>query len=302
MFSLTIFLKIIVLIVSIFAPFSFAATEPWAFSVLQAGIFGIFLALFIKRHHFMMTPLLKPVIFILSFFTLLAIIQSLFPTNILKPATFYPSTFSRLYTLEHASLFIIWITAVLAVTQLFQTRKEILQALGILSITGILVALSVFFWSKGEYTSFFLGYKSQGRGPFFNRDHAGAFLAMCSMAIAAIPLALAAIYRHHPKEKEKMYSKQIVLWFLFAMAAAAVIYTQSRGGMLALLMGFFSLLFFLSISLPHHRKKRIYLSLLTVILAAICGFSIAKNIDAINKYADREGDTLTKKKYQGGTL
>ena len=286
------FLKIIVLVVSIFAPFSFAGTEPWAFSFIQVGIFGIFLALFSKRHHFSVSPLIKPVCFILGFLALLAVLQSFFTTSILKPPLHYPSTFSRLYTLEHASLFVTWLTAVLAISQLFQTRKEIMQALGIVAISGFLVALSVFFWSDGEYVSFFLGYKHIGKGPFFNRDHAGTFLAICSFALAAIPLSLYAIYKHHPEEKEKMYSKQFVCWFLFVLTAASVIYTKSRGGMLALLTGILSLIFLLGISLPHHTRKRTYFGFLALMLAAICGFSIANNIDAINRYADRAGDSF----------
>ncbi|MBO4555387.1 MAG: hypothetical protein J5706_01415, partial [Elusimicrobiales bacterium] len=203
---------------------------------------------------------MKPAIFILSFLAFAAILQSFFQTSILKPPSWHPSTFSRLYTLEHASLFITWIAAMLAASQLFQTRKDILHGLGIIAICAIATALSVFFFSGGEYVSFLLGYKHHGMGQFFNRNHAGAFLAMSSLAIAGLCLAPIPLYKHHPEPLEKKLSKQFLLWFLFCLTAAATILTRSRGGMLSLLTGVFSLVLILGIFLPHENRRKAFLA------------------------------------------
>ena len=116
------FADILLILLLFFAPFSFAATEPWAFSILQSGIAAVFILVAAKRK-FTVSPLLKPVLFMLGFLAAYSFAQSFMQVPVSNGAKLYPTTLIRIFTLEHVSLFLTWMVLVFSVSQLSGTPE-----------------------------------------------------------------------------------------------------------------------------------------------------------------------------------
>lgn len=284
--------KILLAVLLFFAPFAFAGAEPWAFSVLQGGIFICLLALLFKRRNIVVTSLFKPILFTLGFLTTFALLQSVFPQTILDNPVWYPSTFMRLFTLEHASLFVTYLALTLWVSQLAESSRTVHLFALVITLCGLAVLLCALCFPDGEYIRLLAGRRG-GIGPFLNRNHAGLFMAMC----AVITLGYASVsfldygrFAAHGR-KGQFYLRQGFFILLFISLCAGSVFTRSRGGMLALSLGIFCYAFLCTGVIPHRLKTRLKgVAVTFVCLLCFAGW-VGTHTQEINRFARRAGGT-----------
>lgn len=289
---MNLFIKILVGGLLFFAPFSFAGTEPWAFSVLQGGIVLSFLAVIVTNRHLYATPALKMVTWVLGFLIVCALVQSVFPRTILEGPALHPFTFMPLFTWEHASLFATYLALVWLVVQVYPSYEESSHLLFVLMLAGVAVALCAVGFSRGEYIYKLTGIRG-GVGPFLNRNHAGVFFALAAVSslgfLCARQLRYAKMMARN--ERHAFYIQQLLLGLVFAGLSASVFATRSRGGMLAWLVGVFSYSFLCFWAVPPKLKKRLKGLFITLFVLGLVGWFISTHIEAINEFAHRTGGT-----------
>ena len=154
---MNLFLKILVTGLVFFTPFSFAGTEAWAFTVLQGILLLAVVVLFFSRR-VVIFPTLFKVVFA-SFFILisLSLVQSCFPQTLLEGVPGHPITLARLYTLEHASLFVTYLGVVLVTIQIYQSWEDVKQLAWTLVICAACVELCALICPHGTYIAFLTG-------------------------------------------------------------------------------------------------------------------------------------------------
>ena len=285
---MNLLIKIIVGGLLFFVPFSFAGTEPWAFSVLQYGVLGAFLAVLLKNRHLYVTAGLKWITCVLGFLIICAMVQSCFPRTLLEPAVNYPFTFMPLFTLEHASLFFTYLVVVWLVVQVYPSYDENIKLALLLAGAGCMVALCAVCLSNGEYIYKLTGIRG-GIGPFLNRNHAGVFFALAAMCSLGIFWARQVRYSKMiaRNQRQTFYIQQIVLGVVFISLSASVFFTRSRGGMLSWLVGIFAYAFLCFWAVPPKLKKRLKGLFVTLVMLGIVGWFISTHIPEINEFAHR---------------
>jgi len=283
-----LFLKMLLGALLFFAPFSFAAAEPWAFSVLQGGVFLSLLLLVFSRRRVYLTPLLKPVFFTLGFLALYALVQCVAPQTLLDAPAPYPSTLMRLYTLEHASLFVTYLGLAFLVSQLADCSETVGKFILAAGVCGVLVALCATCLPPGEYIYALTGVRG-GFGPFLNRNHGGIFLASC--AVLCLGWWCAAFKNPAARcgagGKNVFYFRQILGGLAVAGMGTAAVFSRSRGGMLSLACGVFCFAFLCAGLVPEDWKKRVKFSVLAGAALAVCACWAWTHVDEINAFAHR---------------
>lgn len=283
-----VFLKLLLAGLLFFITFAFAGTEPWAFSVLQGGVgIGFFLLLF-KRRHLVLTPLLKPVLFTLLFLAFLCLLQCCFPQTLLDRPAWHPVTLMRLYTWEHLSLFITYAALVFWVPQLLQSSRSLRLFAMLIALCGLAVALCALCFPDGEYIRLLAGRRG-GVGPFLNRNHAGAFMGMSAIltlgyvSVSFLDKARFAAQGH----KNQFWLRQGFFVLVFIGLCVGVVFTRSRGGMLALFSGVFCYAFLCAGFVSKENKTRLKrLALVTVFLLLSLGW-VGTHLEEINAFARR---------------
>ena len=286
------FADILLILLLFFAPFSFAATEPWAFSILQSGIAAVFILVAAKRK-FTVSPLSKPVLFMLGFLAAYSFAQSFMQVTISNGAKLYPTTLIRIFTLEHVSLFLTWMVLVFSVSQLSGTPEYMRRYMRAAALCGLAVTLCIAVFPNGGYIKLMSGRVYNGMGPFFNRNHAAVFIGMA--AVIQLYLGISGIYcsRRDMQDSRRIY-KQIFMFLVFAGLLAAVIATRSRGGSVSTLTGILCFAAMSVLILADSLKKKI-IGISAVALAAACSaVLIISNSDSINRYAHRERPEYTR--------
>ena len=212
------FLKVWTCSLLFFIVFAFAGAEPWAFSVLQVGLFTATAGLLCYRRTFTVTPLLKIVLGTLGFLVLFCTLQASFPTTLLSVVPWFPASLMPLFTWEHASLFITYAAVVAVVSQLADCSKALKQFALAVGLCGLAVALCALCLPDGEYIRLLVGIRG-GMGPVFNRNHAGIFLAMGAVVSLGYGVASFLDYARFAAE-HRMYFP--AAWQMIPLSAGAV--------------------------------------------------------------------------------
>ncbi len=296
------FLKIFLAGLLFFITFAFAGTEPWAFSILQASIVLGLLALVFSRRALLITPPMKPVLFTLGFLILLALIQCCFPQTLLEKPTWHPVTLMRLFTLEHVCLFATYMALFLWVPQLLQSSRSLRLFAMLIALCGLAVALCALCFPDGEYIRLLAGRRG-GIGPFLNRNHAGAFMGMSAiLTLGYLSVSFLDGSRFAANgRKSQFYLRQGFFILVFIGLCAGVIYTRSRGGMLALFSGIFCYAFLCAGFIARQPKNRLkWLAVVTAVLLIFSGwvFTHTKEINIFARRATGASEETRKMLYR----
>lgn len=289
---MTLFLKALTGVLLFFAPFSFAAAEPWAFSVLQGGIFvGLLLTLFSRRQLIYTKPL-KWLFFTFAFLIAYTLLQAAGTQTLLDTPAAYPATLMRLYTLEHASWFVTYLALLVWVPNVWESFKSNRILLFLIVLCGFAVGLCALGLQKGQYIQFFTGLKA-GFGPFLNRNHAGVFLGMCALVTLGYTVSSWMDYGRFRANRRgnEFILRQSFLGLVFLGLCALVIATRSRGGMLSLGTGIFFYSFLCCFFVPENTKTRVKGVLIAAGLLAAAAAIVWWQADAINAFAQRATGT-----------
>lgn len=297
---MNLFLKSGVIFFLFFAPFAFACTTAWAFSILQCAIMCLcVLAAYTSRYLYITRPL-KWITAVMLFLLGFAFLQSCFPATLLAPTAWHPITMVRLYTLYTASLFATYLALVWLTVQVFPSFSDAGRTLLLVALCGGAVVLCAASLPKGAYLFHLAGVRG-GFGPFMNRNHASIFLAMSAVGM------LSYFFTFHTQYAKKLlanqlpsfYIRQCCLGVIFLCLCAGVIFTRSRGGMLALTVGIFTYAFLCCWAIPPLLKKKLKSVFVTLIALGIVSGWIATHIPQINAFAQRTGGTseITRKMF-----
>lgn len=275
-----------------FIAFAFAGAEPWAFSVVQAGVLMALSVWLCSRRIFIATPLLKIVLGTLGFLIFFCALQASFPTTLLAAVPWFPASLMPLFTWEHASLFITYAAVVAVVSQLADCSNALKQFALAVGLCGLAVALCALCLPDGEYIRLLVGIRG-GMGPFFNRNHAGIFLAMCAVVSLGYGVASFLDYARFAAEhrKNQFFWRQVFFAVMFISLVLGVVFTRSRGGMLAVLTGIFGYTFLCVSLVPYRWKTRLKGLLITFTVFLLCSGWILTHTQQINAFAHRASGT-----------
>lgn len=275
-----------------FIAFAFAGAEPWAFSVVQAGVLIALSVWLCSRRIFIATPLLKIVLGTLGFLIFFCALQASFPTTLLTAVPWFPASLMPLFTWEHASLFITYAAVVAVVSQLADCSNALKQFALAVGLCGLAVALCALCLPDGEYIRLLVGIRG-GMGPFLNRNHAGIFLAMCAVVSLGYGVASFLDYARFAAEhrKNQFFWRQVFFAVMFISLVLGVVFTRSRGGMLAVLTGIFGYTFLCVSLVPYRWKTRLKGLLITFTVFLLCSGWILTHTQQINAFAHRASGT-----------
>ncbi|WP_428043814.1 O-antigen ligase family protein [Candidatus Avelusimicrobium faecicola] len=197
-----------------------------------------------------------------------------------------------LFTWEHASLFITYAAVVAVVSQLADCSKALKQFALAVGLCGLAVALCALCLPDGEYIRLLVGIRG-GMGPFFNRNHAGIFLAMCAVVSLGYGVASFLDYARFAAEhrKNQFFWRQVFFAVMFISLVLGVVFTRSRGGMLAVLTGIFGYTFLCVSLVPYRWKTRLKGLLITFTVFLLCSGWILTHTQQINAFAHRASGT-----------
>ncbi len=289
---MSLFLKLIITITVFFTPFSFAATEPWAFSVLQGLIMVGWVAVLFSRQQLVYPSLFKAVMGVFGVLIGLAAAQCFFPQTLLDTVPNYPITLMRLYTLEHLSLFITYFALTLLIVQIYTSLDEVKQLVWTLIVAASAVELCDLLFPSGEYITFLTGVKASidSVGPFLNRNHAGMFLAM--NALLAVGLFFSHQLQYYKvvtrEQRLNLTVQQVCLALLSLGLIVAAVYSRSRGAMMALLAGLFSYAFLCFWAIPGQMRKQVKGFFYTLLLLIVSVGWIYTHLEEIGEFAHRK--------------
>lgn len=304
---MNLFAKILVGTAVFFVPFSFGATQPWAFSVLQALVAVAWLVRLCTRPPWSYPSAVKPVLCVFGVLIGLCLVQSCFPHTLLDDTVLYPVTLIRLYTLEHASLFMTYLGLVLLIMQLYPSFDEVRRLAGLLVLGAAAVALCMWALPDGEYIYRLTGkYRTSAAvGPFLNRNHGGMFLSMNAL------LALGLFFTHQldyrkllaREERRSFWVQQA--WLLLASSGlmVSVVFTRSRGAMLSLFIGLFlyALLYLWSVPAPFKKRlKGIFYTLVLLVVSSACIYTHLPEINRFSHRATGTSEQTRKMLYRSG--
>ncbi|MBP5617091.1 MAG: O-antigen ligase family protein [Elusimicrobiaceae bacterium] len=286
-----LFLKILVAVLIFFTPFSFAATEPWAFCIVQGLLLLAWIVLLIWRREFFYSHLFKPVAYVFLVLIGLGLLQSCFAHTLLQSSVWYPVTLIRLYTFDHLSLFVTYFGVVCLAFQVYASFDEVKQLLGCLVVCGLAVALCALIFPHGTYIIKLTGIRqaTEAVGPFLNRNHGGLFLAMNALLALGLffTYQLQGLKALGSQAKRTFVVKQCWLGAVVLGLILAAVFSRSRGAMLSLFIGLFSYALLCMWCVPQQirkRLKRIFYTLL--LLGASCAWIYA-HIPQINEFSHR---------------
>lgn len=283
----------VVCFIIFFAPLSFGAVQPWAQFLLFLFSCALCALLPFKSGSLAVTKPAKPVLFVLCSFFVIALAQSLNIKTIFTAPFWLPFTIGPLDTLDFAGYLLTCIGFFIAIPQLFQKHSSVKLLCGVIMFSGLITALIGLSSVRGEYINFFtgIGFLKETFGPFLNRNHAAVFLNLCFFSSLALSAPALAEYK---KETDAVHKKELLLkalpfLIISTLLAGGIIYSRSRGGILALTGGTFVYAALLATFLKTKLKKLLALLLLGGLFASLF-FAAGKNVDDINKFARRGGE------------
>ena len=248
---------LVFIFLTLFTPLAFGGSEPWGLFTfnLTCLAFGIFILF--KKHSFIITPVSKIVLYMLGFLILLAFLQLFNQHNFLQKPAYLPFTLCRYYSLEGLSLLFSVSMLYFALTQTAKHTEEIKKIILIMTVNAVIVTLiSIGF--RTEFIYYFSGVKMLAAfGPFASRNHGGQFVMISFF------LSLFLWLPHFILVKKQRLPRKNIYYFIFSIILfASVFATHSRGGVIALILGLFILLFLCV--LYSHKQSYEKISFLTV--------------------------------------
>lgn len=285
-----IFVYLLFSMLVFFVPLSFAATEPWAFFVMQSGIYFILLYLMIRKHSFSLTFPAKIISCLFVFIIGFASIQFFNPRTVVQSISIIPFTVCPFYTLKEIVNLFTYFALFLVVTQLFEKSKEIKKLLFLIIISACVVVLIAICFPKGEYIKLFLNSGFLGDfGPFVNRNSAGIFLSMSFFVSLALTINNFYEYKKYLLENKKIdfIIKQSMNILINMLLFTGIILTHSRGAMLSTFISLFCFCVMSAFFLPNTFKLKMKFILTAGVLFLTASFYILRNADSINTYAER---------------
>lgn len=270
---------ILLTILIFFIPLAFAGTEPWAFLILQAGIFIILLKLLIKKTSYSLT---KPTIIISSIFVLLIAVSCIQIFNyhtVLEKGQFFPFSICPIFTLQELMMFFVYFALFFIITQYFESSEKQNKILLFIILSSLIVAVIGLSFPNGEYVRFFLDNNLNfAFGSFVNRNNAGSFLSVSFFIALAFVL---------PKFLEHKNFKHILFVMLCLLLLISIIFTRSRGAMLGTFISLFVFLFLTGWYLSKNIKDKIVKLFIVCLLFFISSVWLYNNFDTINKFTNR---------------
>ncbi len=292
---MSLFLKLIITITVFFTPFSFAATEPWAFSVLQGLVLLGWVAVLVSRRQLVYPSLFKAVGGVFGVLIGLSAVQCFFPQTLLDTIPGHPITLMRLYTLEHLSLFSTYFALTLLVVQVYTSLDEVKQLVWTLIVSAGAVAICDLLFPGGQYITFLTGVTASmdSVGPFLNRNHGGMFLTLNAL------LAVGLFFTHQlhyynvvtREQRRNVTVQQACLAVLSLGLIIAAVYSRSRGAMLSLLVGLFSYSFLCFWAVPGKMRKQVKGFFYTLLLLLASVGWIYTHLEEIGEFSRRTTTT-----------
>ncbi len=276
-----------------FAPLSFGAVQPWAMLALMLLSCLLCALLPFKNTSLVFTKPSKPVLFVLLSFFVIALAQSLTVKTIFTAPFWTPFTISPLDTLDFAGYLLTCIGFFILTPQLFQKHSSVKFLCAVITFSGLITALIGLSSVRGEYINFFtgIGFLKETFGPFLNRNHAAVFLNLCFFASLALSAPALAEYKKETDaaHKKDLLIKALPFLIVSTLLAGGIIFSRSRGGILALTGGTFVYAALLLTFIKRKFNKLLSLALLAGLFTALF-FAAGKNVDDINKFARRGGE------------
>ncbi|MBQ4493860.1 MAG: O-antigen ligase family protein [Elusimicrobiaceae bacterium] len=244
-------------------PLAFGGAEPWGLLIFNSICLAFGFFILFKKQHFCLTGLSKRILVVLGFIILLALLQLLNQHNFLQKPAFLPFTLCRYYTLEGLSWLFSLTLFYFAMIQIVARTKEIKVLALILTISAVLISLIGITWHQGEYIHAFTGVSMfSSFGPFTSRNHGSQFV-MASFFISLLLWLPRFIFG----QKLRLSYKNIWFFTFSVILFFGVFFTHSRGGVIAMFLGLFTIFF---ISILFLCKERLYKVI--YLLFAICVF------------------------------
>ncbi len=245
----------------LFASLAFGGSEPWGLLVFNLTCISLSWFILYKRHHFFYTSLSKTILTLLGFIILLSLFQLLNQHNFIQKPSFLPFTLCRYYSLEGLSLLFSLSLFYFALTQIIERTKEIKTMALILTIGAAIISLIGINWQKGEYINILKGVSMfSSFGPFASRNNGAQFV------MAGFFISLLLWLPHFILDiKHRLPNKNVWYLTLSAILFIGVFFAHSRGGVIALFLGLFTIFFMGILCLQKDKKRKIIHLLLTVL-------------------------------------
>lgn len=250
----------------LFAALAFGGSEPWGLLVFNVVAISLSLFILLKKQHFYYTPLSKIILSLLSFIIVLSLLQLLNQHNFMQRPSFLPFTLCRYYSLEGLSLLFSLSLLYFALTQIIERTRDIKVICIILTIIAAFISLIGINWQRGEYINLFKGVSMiSSYGPFASRNN-GAQFVMASFFISLL------LWLPHfiLDKRQRLPHKNIWYFTLSAILFIGTFFAHSRGGVIALFSGIFTIFFMSILYLQKNKwRKVVYLSLTSCVFVGL---------------------------------
>ena len=241
-----------------FGPLAFGATEPWSVAILEMGTALLMLLWMAKqvalgRVKIRLSPLYRP----------MALLAALVLFQLVTGMTAY-----RSITLSKALLFLTYAALLFLVSHTLRSDRDLRIFTTWFSVFGFLVALFAIvqgFTDKSGrlYWLRMPRFGSWTYGPYVDHSHYAGLMEM----LLPIPLVLAILgIEHGPR--------RTLLWLSASTIAASIFLSQSRGGVLAMLieLAFLAAMTLPKSSLRRHHRRNFGLAAAAVLFLAFVGW------------------------------
>ncbi|MBZ5647576.1 MAG: O-antigen ligase family protein [Acidobacteriia bacterium] len=233
-----------------FGPLAFGATEPWSVTVLEIGTSALVLVwmakqVSLRRIKIRYNPLYLP----MSLLALLVLFQ------LVSGMTAY-----RYITTTRATLFLAYAAIFFVVVQTLRSDRDLKLFSNWFSIFGFLVALFAIVQGLTDKTGklYWVRLPRFGGwtyGPYVDHSHYAGLMEM----LLPLPLVMAVL-------GVQRGNKRVLLWLFTGTMMASIFLSQSRGGVLAMLI---ELAFLAAVAVPRSSARRHHRTGFAAVAAAI---------------------------------
>lgn len=256
---------LVFIFLTLFTPLAFGGSEPWGLFTFNLVCLSFSIFILFKKHSFIITPVSKTVLSLLAFIILLAFLQLFNQHNFLQKPAYFPFTLCRYYSFEGLSLLFSVSMLYFSLIQIAKHTDEIKNLIKIMTVSAVIVAL-ISMGFRTEFVQYFSGVKmSSSFGPFVSRNHGSQFVMISFF------LSLFLWLPHFILVKKQRLPNKNIYYFIFSIILfISVFATHSRGGVIALILGLFILLFLCILySRKGNYKKISNLTILTIIFMVL---------------------------------
>jgi O-antigen ligase len=241
-----------IFLITLFTSLAFGGAEPWGLLLFNIACSGLGLYILFKHDKFYFTGASKTILGLLCFIILLAVIQLFNQHNFLQKPAFLPFTLCRYYTFEGLSLLFSLTLFYFALSQIVEKTKEIKIVALLITVVAIIIGFIGITWQRGEYIGLFTDVsRVYSFGPFTSRNHGSQFM------LASFFISLCLWLPHFLLDVKRRLPYKNIWFFTFSLILfIGVFFTHSRGGVIALMIGFFVLSSLCSAFLIKKKSKK----------------------------------------------